>query len=147
MKEILNIYHTNYQSHSGSQSNMTVLFSILKSDEKILALNLSNEIYLTHDCKLNFSGIRNTTHFYEVSTESEILDYIQNQKIADKVETKLILVDGSIYFRKIDIRNWKDIANSVDVILPVDMTQIAEVVTTGLHQNSMFSADVTTCTS
>ena len=48
--------HANVQPHSGSQANMAAYFSLLKTGDTILGMDLAAGGHLTHGAKVSFSG-------------------------------------------------------------------------------------------
>ena len=138
--------HVNVQPHSGSQANMAVYFSILQPGDKILTMNLAHGGHLTHGHKANFSGRFYAVTHYGVSEKDERIDYDALAKVALEVKPKMITAGASAYPRIIDFARMREIADSVDAYLFVDMAHIAGLVAGGQHPNPCALADFTTTT-
>ena len=74
-KEIFGAEHVNVQPHSGAQANMAVYFTILKTGDTVLGMNLSHGGHLTHGSPVNFSGIQYNFVEYGVDKETQTIDY------------------------------------------------------------------------
>ena len=146
LKKLFDCKYANVQPHSGSQANAAVFQALLNPGDKILSLSLNEGGHLTHGFKLNFSGIIYESHFYSVDEKTELLDYDQIQKIANKIKPKLIITGYSSYSRKIDFKRFRKIADSVGAFLHADIAHIAGLVAAGLHQSPIPFADVVTST-
>jgi len=55
-KKLFNAEYVNVQPHSGSQANMAVLLTFLKTGDLIMGLDLAHGGHLTHGSPVNFSG-------------------------------------------------------------------------------------------
>ena len=144
--EIFGAEHANVQAHSGSQANMAVYMSVLKPGDKVLGMNLSSGGHLTHGHKMNFSGQLYEFYSYGVNKETEVIDYDEVYRIAQEMKPKMIVAGASAYSREIDFGRFKEIADSVEAYLMVDMAHIAGLVAAGLHQNPVPYADFVTST-
>ncbi|TMN22001.1 serine hydroxymethyltransferase [Lentibacillus cibarius] len=145
-KELFGADHANVQPHSGAQANMAVYFSVLQPGDTILGMNLSHGGHLTHGSPVNFSGKLYNVVDYGVDKETEQLDYDAVLERAKEVQPKLIIVGASAYARELDFAKFREIADSVDAYLLVDMAHIAGLVAAGLHQNPVPYADFVTTT-
>ena len=136
----------NVQPHSGAQANAAVYLALLKAGDKVLGLDLSHGGHLTHGSKVNFSGLLYESHFYQLSPETERLDYDAIAKKAREVMPKMILAGASAYPRTLDFARFRQIADDVGAILLVDMAHIAGLVACGEHPSPLPHAHVVTTT-
>ena len=144
--KLFNAKFANVQPHSGSNANMAVYKALLKPNDKVMGMNLSDGGHLTHGHSVNFSGIDYNIVSYNVDPVTGLLDYdkIKRQAILEK--PKMIIAGASAYPRKIDFKKFREIADSCGAILMVDMAHIAGLVATGLHESPISYADVVTST-
>ncbi len=145
-KRIFGCEHVNVQPHSGAQANMAVYFSVLKPGDKILAMNLAHGGHLTHGHPANFSGKFYEVAQYGVSAETEQIDYDALAKQAAEVKPAMITAGASAYPRIIDFPRLRQIADSVDALLFVDMAHIAGLVAGGQHPSPIPHAHFVTTT-
>ncbi len=54
VKELFGAEYANVQPHSGSQANMAVYFTLVKPGDKVMGMNLSHGVHLTHGSPVNF---------------------------------------------------------------------------------------------
>lgn len=146
LKKLFNVKYVNVQPHSGSQANMGAYRALLKPNDKILGMALDHGGHLTHGYKLSFSGQDYESYSYGVSSETEMIDYEELERIALEVKPQLIVAGASAYPREIDFKRFKEIADKVGAYLMVDMAHIAGLVAAGLHQNPCDYADIVTST-
>ncbi len=146
LKELFNVKYVNVQPHSGSQANMGVYRALLNNGDVILGMALDHGGHLTHGYKLSFSGQDYKSFTYGVSSETEMIDYDEVERIALEVKPKLIVAGASAYPRKIDFKRFREIADKVNAYLMVDMAHIAGLVAANLHQNPCDYAHVVTST-
>jgi len=146
-KDIFGAEHVNVQPHSGSQSNMAVLFSSLTPGNKILSMDLSHGGHLTHGFKKNFSGQLYEKITYGVSEKTGYIDYDKVRKLAKESNPHMIIAGASAYPRELDFAEFKKIADEVGALLLADIAHIAGLIVAGLHQDPVPLADfVTTST-
>ena len=145
-KELFGADHANVQPHSGTQANMTVYLSVLKPGDTYLGMNLAHGGHLSMGSPVNFSGILYRVIPYEVSENTEMIDYDQLQKLAKEHRPKLIIAGASAYPRIIDYAKFRQIADAVGALLMVDMAHIAGLVAAGLHPSPIPHADFVTTT-
>jgi len=146
-KDIFGAEHANVQPHSGSQSNMAVLFSSLTPGNKIMSMDLSHGGHLTHGFKKNFSGQLYEKITYGVSKKTGYIDYDELRKIAKESKPHMIIAGASAYPRELDFAEFKKIADEVGALFLADVAHIAGLIVAGLHQDPVPLADyVTTST-
>lgn len=145
-KELFGAAYANVQPHSGSQANMAVYQALLKPGDTILGMGMDAGGHLTHGSKVNFSGKLYHTYGYELSSETEELDYDAIMAQAKEVKPQLIVAGASAYSKIIDWDKFRQIADEVGAYLMVDMAHIAGLVATGYHPNPVPVADVVTTT-
>ncbi len=145
-KELFGAAYVNVQPHSGSQANMAVYQALLKPGDTILGMGMDAGGHLTHGSKVNFSGKLYHTYGYELSSETEELDYDAIMAQAKEVKPQLIVAGASAYSKIIDWDKFRQIADEVGAYLMVDMAHIAGLVATGYHPNPVPVADVVTTT-
>lgn len=145
-KELFGCEHVNVQPHSGSQANMAVYMCVLKPGDTMLGMNLSHGGHLTHGHPINFSGKLYHVVPYNVSKETETIDYDELLKIATEAKPKLIVAGASAYPRILDFVKFREIADAVGALLMVDIAHIAGLVVAGLHPSPVPYADFVTST-
>ncbi|MFC3039615.1 serine hydroxymethyltransferase [Virgibacillus xinjiangensis] len=145
-KELFGADHANVQPHSGAQANMAVYFSVLQPGDTVLGMNLNHGGHLTHGSPVNSSGKLYNFVDYGVDKETEQLDYDDVKAKAQEVKPKMIVAGASAYSREIDFAKFREIADSVDAYLMVDMAHIAGLVAAGVHQNPVPHAHFVTTT-
>ncbi|MGY8639333.1 serine hydroxymethyltransferase, partial [Bradyrhizobium sp. 14AA] len=74
------------------------------------------------------------------------IDYDDVRRLAQRHRPKLIIAGYSAYPRALDFAAFREIADSVDAKLMVDMAHIAGIVAAGRHQSPLPFADVVTST-
>jgi glycine hydroxymethyltransferase len=145
-KELFKCDYVNVQPHSGTQANQAVFFSTIKPGDSILSLNLAAGGHLSHGASPNLSGRWFDAHHYGVDKESGLIDYDEAERIAKKIQPKLVIAGGSAYPRTIDFERLKHIADSVNAIFLVDMAHFAGLVAADVHTSPIPFADIVTCT-
>ncbi len=145
-KELFGAEHVNVQPHSGSQANMAVYLAALEYGDTVLAMDLACGGHLTHGHKLNFSGFSYKFVGYGVDKKTEQIDYSEIQRLAKEHKPKMIVAGASAYSRIIDFKKFREICDSVDAVLFVDMAHIAGLVAAGLHPNPVPYAEFVTTT-
>lgn len=138
--------YANVQPHSGSSANMAVYRALLKPNDKVMGMNLSDGGHLTHGHPMSFSGIDYKIVDYRVNSETEQLDYDEIERIAILEKPQMIIAGASAYSRFIDFKRFREICDKVGAYLMVDMAHIAGLVAVGLHESPIPYADVVTST-
>ena len=145
-KQLFSADYANVQPHSGSQANMAVYMSLLEPGDTILGMSLSDGGHLTHGAKVNFSGRLYDFVSYGLDSTSGEIDYAQVASLAQEHSPKMIVAGFSAYSRIADWNKFREIADSVDAYLMVDMAHIAGLVAADCYPNPVPIADVTTST-
>lgn len=97
-------------------------------NQKIMGMALGSGGHLTHGYRHNISAKIFQAVSYEVSEKSGLIDYAELQKQVQK-ERPLILIAGySAYPRLLDFAKMREIADSVNAVLMVDMAHFAGLV-------------------
>lgn len=145
-KKLFKCAYANVQPHSGSSANMAVYRALLSPKDKVMGMNLSHGGHLTHGYKLNFSGTDYEVISYNVSKDTEVIDYNELENLALKEKPKMIIAGASAYSRIIDFKKIREICDKVGAYMFVDMAHIAGLVATNLHPSPFPYADVVTST-
>ena len=145
-KQLFGADYANVQPHSGSQANAAVYMALLDAGETLLGMSLAEGGHLTHGSKVNFSGKRFNAVQYGLVPETGEIDYDQVQALATEHQPKMIVAGFSAYSRVVDWQRFREIADSVDAYLMVDMAHVAGLVATGHYPNPLPIADVVTTT-
>ncbi|PIZ00586.1 serine hydroxymethyltransferase [bacterium (Candidatus Howlettbacteria) CG_4_10_14_0_8_um_filter_40_9] len=146
VKELFDARYANVQPHSGAQANMAVYLAVLELGDTVLGLSLAHGGHLTHGYKMNSSGKLYNFVEYEVTKETETIDYDQIEKKAKELKPKMIVTGASAYPRIIDFQRIGEIAKSVGALYMVDMAHIAGLVAGGAHPSPVPYADIVTST-
>ena len=145
-KQLFHCDYANVQPHSGSQANLAVFFLLLKPGDTILSLDLAAGGHLSHGLGANLSGRWFEAHHYGVDPESEVINYVDLEEVAKKVQPKMLIAGGSAYPRHMDFERMGEIAKKVGAWFHVDMAHIAGLVAGGVHPSPFPHADIVTCT-
>jgi len=145
-KELFGAEHVNVQPYSGSPANMAVFFALLEPGDKFMGLDLSAGGHLTHGSPVNFSGKLFNCVPYNVKKDTQLLDMDQVHKLAIKEKPKMILSGLTAYPRKLDFEAFQKIADEVGAYHFADISHIAGMCATGVHQNPVPYCDVVTTT-
>ena len=144
--KIFGAEHVNVQPHSGAQANMAVYFAAIKPGDRILTMNLAHGGHLTHGHPANFSGKLYEVTQYGVSEKTEQIDYDALAQQAEEVRPAMITAGASAYPRFLDFPRLRQIADSVDALLFIDMAHIAGLVAAGEHPSPVPHAHFVTTT-
>ncbi|TGN98803.1 serine hydroxymethyltransferase [Burkholderia sp. USMB20] len=138
--------HANVQPHSGAQANGAVMLALVKPGDTVMGMSLDAGGHLTHGARPALSGKWFNAVQYGVNRDTLRIDYDDVRRLAGRHRPKLIIAGYSAYPRALDFAAFREIADSVDAKLMVDMAHIAGVVAAGRHQNPVPFADVVTST-
>lgn len=144
-KRLFGCEHVNVQPYSGTPANLEVYSALLNPGDKILSMSLAHGGHLSHGHKITFAGKNYTIINYGVTREG-FIDYEQVRELALKEKPKLILSGASAYPREINFKKFYDISKEVNAYSMADISHIAGLVATGLHQSPFPFTDVVTTT-
>jgi glycine hydroxymethyltransferase len=145
-KELFGAEHANMQPHSGAQANNAVFMALLEPGDTIMGLALDHGGHLSHGMKLNISGKLYNPVAYHVSREDSMVDMDEVARLAEEHRPRVLIAGWSAYSRHLDFAAFREIADSVDAKLMVDMAHFAGLVAAGEHPNPVPYADVVTST-
>jgi glycine hydroxymethyltransferase len=145
-KQLFNSAEAIVQPHSGSQANQAAFMAMMQPGDTFLGMDLAAGGHLTHGGKANQSGKWFNAVHYGVREDDQYIDYDAVARVAEEHRPKVIIAGGSAYSRIIDFAKFREIADSVDAKLMVDMAHFAGLVAGGLYPNPVDHADVVTTT-
>ncbi len=145
-KALFGADHANVQPHAGSQANMAAYMALMKVGDTMLALDLNSGGHLTHGAAFNFSGKLYQVVHYGLTRQTETIDFAQVRSLANEHRPKVIVVGASAYPRIFDFGTFREIADSVEAALVVDMAHIAGLIVAGEHPSPIPFAEIVTTT-
>jgi glycine hydroxymethyltransferase len=145
-KELFGAEHANVQPHAGAQANNAAYMAMLEPGDTIMGMALDHGGHLTHGMKLNLSGKLYDVVAYHVRREDLRCDMEEVERLAHEHRPKVIVAGWSAYPRHLDFAAFREIADSVDAKLMVDMAHFAGLVAAGEHPNPVPHAHVVTTT-
>lgn len=145
-KQLFGCAFANVQPHSGAQANTAVMMALLRPGDTILGLSLAAGGHLTHGAAPALSGKWFNAVQYGVREDTHLIDYDRVAALAEEHRPKLIIAGGSAYPRFLDFARFREIADSVDATLMVDMAHFAGLVAAGVHPSPVPHAHITTTT-
>ena len=145
-KKLFGADFANVQPHSGSSANSAAYLALLNAGDTVLGMSLADGGHLTHGASVNFSGKLYNAVQYGLNNETGEVDYEAVAKLAEEHKPKLIIAGFSAYSRKMNWERFREIADSVNAYLLVDMAHVAGLVAAGPYPNPVQIADVTTST-
>ena len=146
LKRLFGAKYANVQPHSGAQANMAVFMSVLKPGDTFMGLNLSHGGHLSHGSPVNFSGSVFNAVEYNVTADTNLIDYDQMEEVARRERPKLIVGGASAYSREWDYARIRKIADEVGAIFMFDMAHPAGIIAAGLLDNPVKYAHIVTTT-
>jgi glycine hydroxymethyltransferase len=138
--------HANVQPHAGAQANNAAYMALLEPGDTIMGMALDHGGHLTHGMKLNVSGKLYEVVAYHVRREDLLVDMEEVERLAHEHRPKVIIAGWSAYPRHLDFAAFRQIADSVDAKLMVDMAHFAGLVAADEHPSPIPHADVVTTT-
>tara|TARA_B100000963_G_scaffold53391_1_gene41528 strand:+ start:10753 stop:12039 length:1287 start_codon:yes stop_codon:yes gene_type:complete len=145
-KKLFDVKFANVQPHSGAQANGAVFLALLEPGDTILGMGIDQGGHLTHGAPPSQSGKWFNAIAYGVNKDTGLIDYEQIKKLANDHKPKLIIAGGSAYSRIIDFKKFREIANSINAYLLVDMAHFSGLVAGKVYPNPCDYADVVTST-
>ncbi|HEY8639579.1 MAG TPA: serine hydroxymethyltransferase [Solirubrobacterales bacterium] len=145
-KALFGADHANVQPHAGAQANNAAYMALIEPGDTIMGMALDHGGHLTHGMKLNVSGKLYNVVAYHVRREDLRVDMEEVERLAQEHKPKLIVAGWSAYPRQLDFAAFREIADSVDAKLMVDMAHFAGLVAAGEHPNPVPHAHVVTTT-
>ncbi len=145
-KKLFGAGFANVQPNSGSQMNQAVFLALLQPGDTFMGLDLNSGGHLTHGSPVNMSGKWFDVVSYGVREGDNLIDMDEVAKSAQQHRPKLIIAGGTAYSREWDWARFREIADSIDAYLMVDMAHIAGLVAGGVHSSPVPHAHVTTTT-
>jgi len=145
-KQLFGAEHANVQPHAGAQANNATYMALIEPGDTIMGMALDHGGHLTHGMKLNLSGKLYNVVAYHVRREDMLCDMDEVARLAEEHRPKVIVAGWSAYPRHLDFAAFREIADSVDARLFVDMAHFAGLVAAGEHPNPVEHADVVTTT-
>jgi glycine hydroxymethyltransferase len=145
-KDLFGAEHANVQPHAGAQANAAAYAALLEPGDRILGMKLDHGGHLTHGMRINFSGRLYDVAAYGVREEDSLIDMEGLERLAHEHRPKAIIAGWSAYPRQLDFAAFREIADSVDAFLIVDMAHFAGLVAADEHPNPVPHADVVTTT-
>ncbi len=145
-KQIFGAEHVNVQPHSGCNANLAVYYAMLKPGDTILGMNLAHGGHLSHGSRVSISGKYFNAVGYNVTEDTQLIDYDALEKQALEIKPQMIVAGASAYSRIIDFKRMKEISDKVGCYLMVDIAHIAGLVAANLHPSPVPYADFVTTT-
>ena len=145
-KQLFDATYVNVQPHSGSGANAAVYMALLDPGDTVLGMSLAHGGHLTHGAAVNFSGKLYQAVQYGLDDSGGDIDYEQVDSLAHEHRPRMIMAGFSAYSRVVDWQRFRDIADSVNAYLVVDMAHVAGLVAVDLYPSPVQIADVTTTT-
>ena len=145
-KQLFDATYVNVQPHSGSGANAAVYMALLDPGDTVLGMSLAHGGHLTHGAAVNFSGKLSQAVQYGLDDSGGEIDYEQVDSLAHEHRPRMIMAGFSAYSRVVDWQRVRDIADSVNAYLVVDMAHVAGLGAVGLYPSPVQIADVTTTT-
>ena len=146
LKQLFGAEWANVQPHSGAQANMAVFMAVLKPGDKFMGLNLSHGGHLSHGSPVNFSGLVFQPVEYNVTPDTNLIDYDMMEEVARRERPKLIVGGASAYSREWDYARIRKIADEIGAIFMFDMAHPAGLIAAGLLDNPVKYAHIVTST-
>ncbi|EPX71447.1 glycine hydroxymethyltransferase [Schizosaccharomyces octosporus yFS286] len=141
----------NVQCLSGSPANLQVYQAIMPPHGRLMGLDLPSGGHLSHGYQTDTKKISAVSTYFEtmpyrVDPSTGIIDYDTLEKNAQLYRPKILVAGTSAYCRLIDYKRMREIADSVNAYLVVDMAHISGLISAGVIPSPFEYADVVTTT-
>jgi glycine hydroxymethyltransferase len=136
----------NVQPLSGSPANLAVYLATVPIGGKIMGMKLSAGGHLTHGQKVSITGKAWTPVSFEVSKDTERLDYEELEKLALQEMPEIIVAGFTAYPRTVNWQKFRAIADACGALLMVDMSHFAGLVAGKAYPSPFPYADIVTTT-
>lgn len=156
----------NVQALSGSNANMSVYLALLEAGDTILSMylpdgghlshgwsydpvvksNPNDPVYLGGPRKVNISSRLFNIVQYKTDPETQLFDYENIRRLAQKYHPKLLITGGTAYPRDLDYQKMRDIAHEVGAFYLADIAHEAGLIAAGVLNSPVGIADVVTMT-
>jgi glycine hydroxymethyltransferase len=141
-KKLFGAEHVNVQPYSGSPANMAIYHALLEPGDKIMGMRLDMGGHLTHGHSVNFSARYFKSAQYSVDKETELLDMDIIRKLAKAERPKILVSGATAYPRKIDFKQFHEIAEEISAYSLADISHIAGLVVGKVHPSPFPFTDV-----
>lgn len=148
-KEVFNLpddWHVNCQALSGSPANLAAYFALCNPGDIVVGLGLNSGGHLTHGHRVNITGDLFTVHQFDVSKDTELIDYDELEDFVYNVHPKMMIIGTTAYSRIIDWKRLRDIANKAGCYFVADIAHVAGLIAGGAYPSPIPYADVVTMT-
>ena len=145
-KKLYGAAYANVQPHSGASANSAVFLALCNAGDTILGMSLDHGGHLTHGAKVNFSGKTYNSFQYGLDPKTGELNYQEVEDLAKEHNPKLIIAGFSAYSGIVDWAKFREIADSVNAYLLVDMAHVSGLVAAKEYPSPIPHADVVTTT-
>jgi len=150
-----NEWAVNVQPLSGSPANLAVYLALCPPSRnpdssfqpaRVMGMSLAHGGHLTHGHKVSATGKFWVQVPYGVDEKTEVLNYEATKAIAAWEKPAIIVAGYTAYPRIIDFKKFREIADSCQAILMVDMSHFAGLVAGGVYPSPFQYADIVTTT-
>lgn len=143
-------WHVNVKAISAAIANFCVLNALLEPGQKIMAMNLPDGGHLSHGWdlpdgrKVTISSRMFRTVRYRVNEATQVFDYDEIEKMAQKEKPQVIISGGTAYPREINYKKLGAIAKKAGAYYFADIAHEAGLVGAGALSSPFSYADVVT---
>ncbi len=139
-------WRVNVQPLSGSPANLAVYLGLVPKEGKIMGMSLDHGGHLTHGHKVSATGKFWIQVPYGVDAKTEMINYEEVKRIAEKEKPNIIVCGFTAYPRVVDFKKFREIADGVGALLMVDMSHFAGLVAGGAYPSPFPCAHIVTTT-